>query len=398
MLEADGGHNTAGFGVFDIFLFVGVHAYQTTEPLGLAGPGVEDLGAGFQPAAVQPDERQLTRVGIVHGLKGQAGPDGIADLPLARLTLGCVALDRLGRRRQVGHDGVEQRLHALVAQGRAAQDRKEFHGPGFDRNGPHQLLLAHGFAGQVVFEQFVVRVGNRLDQLIAVAGDLVGQPGRNVFLVKTRSERIFFPHDGLLAHEIDHPAKRVLGAERQLHHERLAPQTVCDLLEHAVKVRPHAVELIDEDDAWHPIFIGLTPDRLRLRLHTADCAEDHHRPVEDAQAAFDLGGKVNVARGVDDVDLMLLPLAADGRCGDGDAALAFLGHPVGDGRSVVDLADLMRQAGVVQHAFADRGFATVNVGNNADIPNVFQCGRHIPLRARCVVRAFRKGKMRRGAG
>ena len=43
-------------------------------------------------------------------------------------------------------------------------------------------------------------------------------------------------------------------------------------------------------------MVGLTPDRLRLRLHAGDGIEDDDAAVEDAQAALDLDGEVDVAR------------------------------------------------------------------------------------------------------
>ena len=69
-----------------------------------------------------------------------------------------------------------------------------------------------------------------------------------------------------------------------------------------------------------PILVGLPPDRFALRLDPFHGAEDHDAAVEHAQAAFDFGGEVDVARRVDDVDRRVLPAAGDGGRVDGDAA------------------------------------------------------------------------------
>ena len=63
-----------------------------------------------------------------------------------------------------------------------------------------------------------------------------------------------------------------------------------------------AVHLVDEADARHAVLVGLTPDRLRLRLDTGDGIEHDDAAVEHAQRALHLDGEVDVTRRVDDVD------------------------------------------------------------------------------------------------
>src|SRR5204862_2522052 len=119
------------------------------------------------------------------------------------------------------------------------------------------------------------------------------------------------------------------------------------------------------------IFVGLTPDGLRLRLHASDGVKDGDRAVEDAQAALDFDGEVNVTRRVDDVDAVFFIVASPeaGRGGrrDRDAALLFLLHPVHDGGAFVHLADLVRNARVIKNTFGRRRLARVNVGHDADV-------------------------------
>ena len=70
--------------------------------------------------------------------------------------------------------------------------------------------------------------------------------------------------------------------------------------------------------------------------------------VEDAQAALDLDREVDVARRVDQVDRVALPGDRRRRGGDRDPPLALLGHPVEDGRALVDLPHPVLDAGVVE--------------------------------------------------
>jgi hypothetical protein len=82
-----------------------------------------------------------------------------------------------------------------------------------------------------------------------------------------------------------------------------------------------------------------------------------------------------VPRGIEDVDAVLgeaavhpLPEAGSGGRRDGDAALLFLLHVVHDGRAVVDLADLVRDAGVEKDALGRGRLPRVDVRGDADVP------------------------------
>ena len=111
-----------------------------------------------------------------------------------------------------------------------------------------------------------------------------------------------------------------------------------------------------------------------MRFNAGRAAEHDDGAVEYAQGALNLDGEVDVTGRVDDVDAMLVVLLvhalpeARGRGGsDRDAALLFLLHPVHDRSAVVDLADLVGEAGVEQHALGCGRLARVDVGDDADV-------------------------------
>jgi hypothetical protein len=104
-----------------------------------------------------------------------------------------------------------------------------------------------------------------------------------------------------------------------------------------------------------------------LRLDAGHAVEHRHRAVEYAQGPLDLDGEVDMARRVDDVDAVIAPEAGGGRRGDGDAALLLLLHPVHGGRALMDLAQLVRAAGVVEDALGRGGLAGIDMGHDADV-------------------------------
>src|SRR5262249_15609035 len=115
-----------------------------------------------------------------------------------------------------------------------------------------------------------------------------------------------------------------------------------------------------------------------------------------------LNGEVDVTGRVDDLDRVALPLALRRGGGNGDAPLLLLLHPVHDGGALVDLADLVRDAGVEQDALSRRRLTGIDVSHDADIADLGEggvCGSHfeslLRSRRRPLVRAVTSGSVRR---
>ena len=144
-------------------------------------------------------------------------------------------------------------------------------------------------------------------------------------------------------------------------------EPVLHRLARRVEVGAGAVHLVDVGDAGNAVLVGLAPDRLGLRLYAGDRVEQRDRAVEHAQRALHLDGEVDVARRVDDVDAVVLPLAGGRGRGDRDAALLLLLHPVHDGSALVDLAHLVGATGVVEDALGRGGLPGIDVGHDADV-------------------------------
>jgi len=111
---------------------------------------------------------------------------------------------------------------------------------------------------------------------------------------------------------------------------------------------------------------------LGLRFDAGNAVEAGNRAVEYAQRALDLDREVDVARRVDDVDPVLGAVA----CGpetscrrgrDRDAALLLLLHPVHGRGALVDLADLVGLASVIEDALGRRRLSGVDMRHDADI-------------------------------
>ena len=126
---------------------------------------------------------------------------------------------------------------------------------------------------------------------------------------------------------------------------------------------------IDLVDGRNNIQIGVHGKRRvgdGLRLDALRGVDNEHRALTGCQRARDLVGKVNVARRIDEVELIRLAIVgvignADGIGLDRNAALALDIHGVEQLRLHVALVDGM---GELENAVTDRGLAMVDVRND----------------------------------
>ena len=129
VLEADDGDDVAGEGLVDLLAAVGVHLEHAADALALLLDRVLEHRAGFDVARIDAAEGQRAHVRVVGDLEREHRQRLVVGRVALDLGLGLDvdALDRrnVGRRRQEVDDAIEQRLHALVLEGRATEHREE---------------------------------------------------------------------------------------------------------------------------------------------------------------------------------------------------------------------------------------------------------------------------------
>ncbi len=100
--------------------------------------------------------------------------------------------------------------------------------------------------------------------------------------------------------------------------------------------------------------------------------EHRHRAVENAQRTLHLGGKVHVARRIDDVDADVFPHAGGGSRRDRDAALLLLLHVIHGRRAFMHFADAVRDARIEEDALCRCRLSGVDVRHDSDVPATIQ--------------------------
>ena len=188
-------------------------------------------------------------------------------------------------------------------------------------------------------------------------------------------------------HQINDPSKMLFTTEGKLDGKGGGREPRAHLLEGPLRIYADAVHLVDEHDPRNPVLVRLPPNRLGLGLDSTDSAQEHHRPVQDPQRPLDFGREINVSGRVDDVDSMVVPVTGGGGRGDRYATFLLLSHPIHDGRTLVDLAYLVGDAGVVEDTLRRGRLPGVDVGHDADVPDSFDrigSRQLVAPSARCV--------------
>src|SRR6185312_3800359 len=305
VLEAHGRGDVARTHFLDLIALGGMHLQQAADAL-LPGFGRHvHRVAGVENAGVDAEECQVADERIVEQLERERG-EGLLVAGLARVGLIAIvdSLDvgHLDRRRHELDDGIEQRLHALVLECRAAQAQHDLVAQRALAQAPAHLVIRERLGLQVLLHQRIVGFGRRLDHLRAVLLGLGTQIRRDVAVFEAHALGLHVPVDRLHAHEVDHALEVFLRTDGQLDRHRIGAQAGPDHVDDAQEVRAGTVHLVDEREARHVVLVHLPPDRLGLRLHAGHRIKQRHGGVEHAQGPLHLDGEVDVAWGVDDVD------------------------------------------------------------------------------------------------
>ena len=142
-------------------------------------------------------------------------------------------------------------------------------------------------------------------------------------------------------------------------------EKVVDLVQHFLRARVGAVDLVDHHDGLELGFERLGQHVARLRQRALGRVHQQHDAVHHLESALHLAAKIGVARRVDDVDLAAFEVDGGVFGQDGDAALALqlvrVHHALGH------LLVGAEGAGLAQHGVNQGGLAVVDMGDDGDI-------------------------------
>jgi hypothetical protein len=165
---------------------------------------------------------------------------------------------------------------------------------------------------------------------------------------------------------------RVDGLELGLRLRRAeVEEQVEGLVEHVVRPRVRAVDLVHHEDRAVTALERLAQHELRLRHRAIHRVHEQEDAVDHVHHPLDLAAEVGMTGRVDDVDLR--SAVDDGRVlgHDRDAALTLEGVAVHD--PLGHLLVLAEDVALLEHGVDQRRLAVVDVGDDRDVADVSAC-------------------------
>jgi hypothetical protein len=107
--------------------------------------------------------------------------------------------------------------------------------------------------------------------------------------------------------DVNKASHSVIGSDGNLHCGNCQTQFLPDGLNGVPRVGSHSIQLVDKNYSWNMIPDHLLVNSDCLGLYAADSTQQQDGAVQDSQGSFDLNGEVDVAWGIDEVDVMIFP-------------------------------------------------------------------------------------------
>ena len=142
---------------------------------------------------------------------------------------------------------------------------------------------------------------------------------------------------GLHRDEVDYTVDFLLEANWKMNCKGVLREALADRIKRLVEIATDLVDLVNEADARHAVFVGLTPNSLRLSFDAHLTIEDYDSTIENTKRTLYLCGKVDVSWSIDNVDLVTFPISGNSGGGNRNTTLFFLFHPVGSSAAGVAL-------------------------------------------------------------
>ena len=357
-----------------------MHLHHTTHALFLALNRVDYAVAGVQHARVNTDEGQGTHEWVGSDLERQSRERLVVvcmTLQLDALVIRVSTLDgrNISRSRQEVDNGVENQGNTLVLEGRTANSQDDLTSDSTLTQSRLDFRDGEFFTFEVLVHQLFIGFGRSLNHVVAPLVSKIFQLSWNFFANRNHTFVSIVPVHSFHVDQIDLTLEVVFGTDSQLDWNWSVAQTLLDLLDNAQEVGTSTVHLVYVNKTWNAVFVGLTPYGFRLRLNARGTTEHNDSAVEYTQGTLNFNSEVNVARGIDYVEAVLVfvllgrtfPEGGNGSRSNGNTTLLLLNHPVCGRGAIMHLAHFVTFASVKQYALGGGGFTSIHVSDDTDV-------------------------------
>mmetsp|Transcript_18805 Transcript_18805/g.38200 ORF Transcript_18805/g.38200 Transcript_18805/m.38200 type:complete len:850 (-) Transcript_18805:55-2604(-) len=187
--------------------------------------------------------------------------------------------------------------------------------------------------------------------------------------------------------EISHGLVTV-GGDDNVHVLHVLHEVGVERLPVELELKEATVKLVDRHDRLDTLSKSLAKHSLGLDGHTLDTVDNHQGSVGDTKSSSHLGGEVNVARGIDEVDDELTALRVlghplitdllrvdlvvkrDASGLDGDATLGLVG--TGIGKTLISRGSHRNNTSSRHKGIREGGLSVVNVSNHGHVADLLR--------------------------
>lgn len=128
--------------------------------------------------------------------------------------------------------------------------------------------------------------------------------------------------------DIDKSSHSVISSDGNLNCGTDESQFLSDGLDCHPGIGSHAIKLIDKDDSRNAVPDHLFVDSDSLWLYSAHTAHKQHGTIQHSEGPFHFDGKINVARSIDEIDMMIFPHQMSGSWLNGNTFFFLQLHEV----------------------------------------------------------------------
>ena len=192
------------------------------------------------------------------------------------------------------------------------------------------------------------------------------------------------PYDSTVLNQIHHSFEVSFFTDRQYDRHCIGFEHVLHLLAYLKEVRTLTVHFVDKSHTRHFVVVRKAPVSFRLRFYPINGRKEEHQTVQYTKRAVYLHGKVHVAWGIDNVEVIFLsigcrfsifcrevPLTSGSSRLDSDSTFSLLLHPVHSRSTIVYFPYFVRFTCIEKDTLSGSSFTSINVCCDTNISCIF---------------------------
>ena len=192
------------------------------------------------------------------------------------------------------------------------------------------------------------------------------------------------PYNSTVFDQIHHTFEISFFPYRKYDRHGIGFKHIFHLLAYLKEVRTLAVHFVDKSHTRHFIVVRKAPVSFGLRFYPIYSRKEEHQTIQYTKRAVYLYGKVHVAWGIDNVEVIFLsigcrfsifcrevPLTSGSSRLDSDPAFCFLFHPVHSRSTIVYFPYFVRFTCIEKDTLSGSSFTRINVSGNTNVSCIF---------------------------